>query len=135
MFADIEGKCCKGLTTFYDGHTFFVGNGIAMQNRSDWFGIDASNRFISLYIALLVVYLICLIISGVAVKMTQPLYIAPCLDIKNELCDMLYPQNLPSIVVSHVLSPAPGEIVLDMCASPGGKTTHIATLMKNTVSY
>lgn len=49
VFADIEGKCCKGLTTFYDGHTFFVGNGIAMQNRSDWFGIDASNRFISLH--------------------------------------------------------------------------------------
>ena len=30
-------------------------------------------------------------------------------------------QNLPSAVVAHVLNPAPGSCVLDMCASPGGK--------------
>ena len=29
-------------------------------------------------------------------------------------------QNLPSAVVAHVLNPAPGSRVLDMCASPGG---------------
>ena len=33
--------------------------------------------------------------------------------------DMLFLQNLPSIVVSHVLDPQPGERVLDMCAAPG----------------
>lgn len=27
--------------------------------------------------------------------------------------------------------PKPGERILDMCASPGGKTTAIAILMKN----
>ncbi|EPR60726.1 NOL1/NOP2/sun family protein [Toxoplasma gondii GT1] len=42
----------------------------------------------------------------------------------------LVAQNLPSIVVGHVLSPQPGERVLDMCAAPGGKTLHLATLMK-----
>ncbi|KEP61275.1 UNVERIFIED_CONTAM: NOL1/NOP2/sun family protein [Hammondia hammondi] len=42
----------------------------------------------------------------------------------------LVAQNLPSIVVGHVLRPQPGEKVLDMCAAPGGKTLHLATLMK-----
>eukprot|EP01050_Picozoa_sp_SAG11_P030864 SAG11_NODE_9318_length_922_cov_1.111786_2_plen_47_part_01 len=40
-------------------------------------------------------------------------------------------QSLPSMLVSHVLAPQPGERVLDMCASPGGKTTHVAQLMRN----
>lgn len=42
-------------------------------------------------------------------------------------------QNVPSVICVHVLNPQPGEIVLDMCASPGNKTTHIAALMKNQV--
>jgi hypothetical protein len=37
-------------------------------------------------------------------------------------------QNLPSIVVGHVLSPGPGSVVIDMCSAPGGKTSHIASL-------
>ncbi|XP_006736413.1 putative methyltransferase NSUN6 [Leptonychotes weddellii] len=37
--------------------------------------------------------------------------------------------NLPSAVVTHVLDPQPGEKILDLCAAPGGKTTHIAALM------
>lgn len=31
--------------------------------------------------------------------------------------------------VSHLLDPQPGEVVIDACAAPGGKTTHIAELM------
>lgn len=42
-------------------------------------------------------------------------------------------QNLPSIVCGRVLDPQPGEVILDMCAAPGNKTTHLAALMKNEV--
>jgi 16S rRNA C967 or C1407 C5-methylase (RsmB/RsmF family) len=42
-------------------------------------------------------------------------------------------QNLPSIICVHVLDPRPQDAVLDMCASPGNKTTHIATFLQNQV--
>eukprot|EP00124_Ichthyophonus_hoferi_P003755 Ihof_evm3s349 gene=Ihof_evmTU3s349 len=47
------------------------------------------------------------------------------------LSGSMYVQGLPSALVAHVLGPQPGEIVLDMCACPGAKATHIAALMKN----
>ena len=42
-----------------------------------------------------------------------------------------YLQSLASMIPVHQLSPQPGDRVLDMCASPGSKTTQIAQLMKN----
>jgi 16S rRNA C967 or C1407 C5-methylase (RsmB/RsmF family) len=41
-------------------------------------------------------------------------------------------QNLPSLTAAVVLDPKPGARVLDMCAAPGGKTTAMAQIMKNT---
>lgn len=34
-------------------------------------------------------------------------------------------------LVSHLLNPQPGEVVIDACAAPGGKTTHLAELMQD----
>jgi 16S rRNA (cytosine967-C5)-methyltransferase len=36
------------------------------------------------------------------------------------------------MVAVRLLDPKPGETILDMCASPGGKSTHAAQLMENT---
>ncbi len=40
-------------------------------------------------------------------------------------------QDESSMLVSHVLAPQPGEFIIDACAAPGGKSTHLAALMKN----
>lgn len=40
-------------------------------------------------------------------------------------------QDISAMMASLVLSPKSSEKVLDICAAPGGKTTHIAQLMKN----
>jgi len=40
-------------------------------------------------------------------------------------------QGESSQLVAYLLAPLPGERVLDACAAPGGKTTHIAELMKD----
>lgn len=40
-------------------------------------------------------------------------------------------QDEASQLVAHLLDPQPGEFVLDVCAAPGGKATHVAQLMRD----
>jgi 16S rRNA (cytosine967-C5)-methyltransferase len=40
-------------------------------------------------------------------------------------------QDEASMLIAHLLAPAPGERLLDACAAPGGKTTHLAALANN----
>jgi 16S rRNA (cytosine967-C5)-methyltransferase len=44
---------------------------------------------------------------------------------------LFMPQSRAAMAVSRALDPQPGEQVLDLCAAPGGKTTHLAALMGN----
>jgi 16S rRNA C967 or C1407 C5-methylase (RsmB/RsmF family) len=66
---------------------------------------------------------------GIAISMTETEYRTPSLS--SALPGLAILQNLPSVLVGHLLSPRPGDCVLDMCAAPGGKTTHLAALMGN----
>ena len=69
---------------------------------------------------------------GVAVKITRSLFRVPSLR-GSEIFEkgLVYPQSFPAIVTGRVLEPEPGDFVVDMCAAPGGKTSHIAQLMNN----
>jgi 16S rRNA (cytosine967-C5)-methyltransferase len=40
-------------------------------------------------------------------------------------------QDASAMAVGSALNPQPGMTVLDLCAAPGGKTTHLAELMNN----
>uniref|UniRef100_A0A8C6YSY3 NOP2/Sun RNA methyltransferase 6 n=1 Tax=Nothoprocta perdicaria TaxID=30464 RepID=A0A8C6YSY3_NOTPE len=107
VYSDIEGKCKRGAKEF-GGIKVFLGNGISELSRNEIFGSNGP-------------------LNGMGVRMIEPVYLSPSFD--NVLSSHLFLQNLPSVVVSHVLNPQPGERILDMCAAPGGKTTHLATLM------
>lgn len=46
--------------------------------------------------------------------------------------DSLVVQDEASQLITYLLDPKPGERILDACAAPGGKTTHIAQLAHDT---
>lgn len=109
VYSDIKGKCKKGAKEF-DGTKIFLGNGISELSRKEIFsGLPD--------------------LKGIGIRMTEPVYLSPSFD--DVLPGYLFLQNLPSAVVTHVLDPQPGERILDLCAAPGGKTTHIAARMRD----
>ncbi|MBD3313322.1 NOL1/NOP2/sun family putative RNA methylase [Candidatus Woesearchaeota archaeon] len=52
-------------------------------------------------------------------------------NLKEHLLGYIYVQSSASMIPPVVLDPKPGDIVLDMCAAPGSKTTQIAQYMDN----
>ena len=48
--------------------------------------------------------------------------------LRNGLCQV---QDESSMTAARLLNPQPGEFVIDCCAAPGGKSTHLAELMQN----
>eukprot|EP00741_Cyanophora_paradoxa_P004171 tig00000786_g4052.t1 len=102
---DVKMRSLRGAIVDRGYGDIFLGNGIAEMSRSEIFRAT----------------------SGCAVRFTERVHNAPGMN--GVLEGLMYLQNLPSAVVAHVLNPQPGERILDACAAPGGKTTHIAQLM------
>ncbi len=50
---------------------------------------------------------------------------------KEHLMGYYYVQEISSMLPMLALQPKPGEIILDLCASPGSKTTQAAAMMNN----
>ncbi|EDW95570.2 tRNA (cytosine(72)-C(5))-methyltransferase NSUN6 [Drosophila yakuba] len=110
VYADLDGKCKRGAVKRYESpHKVFLGTGKVLMQRYQLFN-NADKPA-----------------TGVAVEMQSTVSGVPSLgDLSSE--DGLL-QNLPSIVCVRVLDPQPGERILDMCAAPGNKTSHIAELI------
>ncbi|KAJ3051593.1 putative methyltransferase nsun6 [Rhizophlyctis rosea] len=113
VYVDLDRACLRGQSKKYTGKKAFLGNGVSLLGRDDLFTVAAAD----------------LKGRGIGILMTEPLYRSPSLS--DLFSDGLSLQNFPSILVGHALNPQPGETILDMCAAPGGKTMHIATLMQN----
>ncbi|XP_072379495.1 tRNA (cytosine(72)-C(5))-methyltransferase NSUN6 [Diabrotica undecimpunctata] len=114
IYADVAKKCKKGLQRIYENDfKIFIGNGIVKMQRHQLFATENIAP------------------SGIAVEVTET--ISGCVPINESILPVgeILLQNIPSILCVHNLNPKPGDVVLDMCASPGNKTTHIAELMQH----
>lgn len=69
---------------------------------------------------------------GLAVEVTLPKFKLPSLsELESFKEGLFYAQSLPSMVASRVLEPSEEDLIIDMAAAPGGKTSHMAQLMQN----
>jgi hypothetical protein len=113
VYANINGTILRAqaLNQYQSGSCIFLGLGTAARSKCEFFRQDA---------------------SGVGVTMSALYRVGPILPpLHGILSSQMMLQNLPSIVVGHVLSPQRGDTILDMCAAPGGKTSHLASLVGN----
>ncbi len=76
--------------------------------------------------------------SGCVVAPTRISPVGLILDKSGSVADLplfrdgvFYVEDEAAQLIAPILDPQPGESVLDACAAPGGKTTHLAALMQN----
>ncbi|KAI5692556.1 hypothetical protein M8J76_011679 [Diaphorina citri] len=111
VYADLSMKCLRGRTAPYTHEKALVASGVLKMSR---FQLFANNKTQP---------------RGVAVEITNVLSQVPNVALDSSMGIL---QNLPSILAGHYLDVQPGQKVLDMCAAPGNKLTHIALLMNDT---
>ncbi|EDW79470.2 uncharacterized protein Dwil_GK20395 [Drosophila willistoni] len=112
VYADVEGNCKRGTATRYESsEKIFIGIGIVKMQRYQLYNNQKDSP------------------SGIAIQMQSTVSGVPSLGDLSDAYGLL--QNLPSMVCVRVLNPQPGDRVLDMCAAPGNKTSHIAELMRD----
>lgn len=92
---------------YFERSGLYIGQGTAMMSRAGIFRAS----------------------EGIAVDMHNRIFQLP--SFYDVLEGEIFLQNLPSIVTAHALDPQKGERILDMCAAPGGKTTAIASLLRD----
>lgn len=92
----------------YCDRCVFIGIGISQCKRADYFATSSG--------------------TGVVMISTAG---SPQPPMNGVLVGKMILQNLPSVVVAHALDAQPGDVILDMCCAPGGKTTHLASLMND----
>ena len=69
---------------------------------------------------------------GIAVKITEPSYLIPSIsELDAYKAGLFCSQSFPAMLVALILDPQLGETVIDFCAAPGGKTTHLAQILNN----
>lgn len=105
-----RGTVLQGSQTdpyYFERSGLYIGQGTAMMSRAGIFRAS----------------------EGIAVGMHSRIFQLP--SFYDVLEGEIFLQNLPSIVTAHALDPQKGERILDMCAAPGGKTTAIASLLRD----
>jgi len=65
----------------------------------------------------------------VALNIRSPYRAPPIAELPEYKKGLIYPQSFPSMVAGRLVNPG-AELVLDMNASPGGKTSHVVQLSK-----
>ncbi len=70
--------------------------------------------------------------DGLIVKIIDSYYDIPSIsDLASHQKGLFYSQSLSAILVAPILDPQQDETIIDFCAAPGGKSTHIAQLVDN----
>jgi predicted ribosome-associated RNA-binding protein Tma20 len=123
IYVDLFGKCLKGSNASQfiidnKNSVQYIAKGTLIYSRDYIF--KQNNNKIKRGI-------------GIEVHSLVNNYFIPSFNSFDSSC--FYLQNIPSIICAHVLDVKENQLILDMCAAPGGKTTHLAALTNNKVTF